>query len=346
VKNIIGTICTGAFILSSAIPFSGAYADNCYIIKNNTSSPMSVDLQYTAPLIGEGTPTQIPIPPMGVYPQTGQWCWHTPDGYYGNAIVSGNGVASWHGALVLGNGPLAAPSGTYALNVPVAPPPPLPPSTQPAPPPPPPASTSAYRAIDDGSVMTLTFSGNNMHGVLVSPEYDHQISGVRQGPNWAVTVLRTTRHPTCPVTLTGFLSPGPGNQWTLGVSSPGGGCGLGAGFNQARKWVQIPGCPVPPSGNWTSSDLHMNTIRNGCDFSGNFSNAGYVHDFTAQWQGDWHYMFSVHRFQKRDGCQSYMWGTISATSTGSTTMQSDITESNQGCGLPPKMADVRTWTKQ
>jgi hypothetical protein len=195
-----------------------------------------------------------------------------------------------------------------------------------------------------------TANGSHVHGFIVSPEYEHIIDGnyVRSGAGpFTISVLRTTRHPYCQVSFSGVLAVGSQNgQWVTDVTSQGGGCGLDAGFKDSRKWTVIsPECPTPPSGTWRSNELQMSTTRDGCDFKGSFNTPAVDHEFRAVWQGGWHYMFTVLR-TRRDHCQAYMWGTLGSDQIGTGALNSVITKTDQGCGLPLNESDARVWTKQ
>jgi hypothetical protein len=201
--------------------------------------------------------------------------------------------------------------------------------------------------------MTLHFdrtpNGGHVHGFIVSPEYEHIIDGSfgGNGPPYTISVLRTTRHPFCQVSFAGVLATGPQNgQFVTDVTSQGGGCGLDAGFKDSKQWNVISNeCNTPPSGTFRSNELLMSTISDGCDFKGSFNTSTIDHEFHAVWQGGWHYMLTVQR-TTHSGCQAFMWGTIGSNQIGATTLNSVITKTNQGCGLPPNDSDARVWTKQ
>jgi Ricin-type beta-trefoil lectin domain-like len=93
-----------------------ARADNCYVLTNRTSSTQTWRFSYDGN-VPFGSPISIAMIPSGRYPVDGPWCFHTPDGIYVRVSLDNGGLTtSWTGQLILGNGPLAYPSGTYSLN--------------------------------------------------------------------------------------------------------------------------------------------------------------------------------------------------------------------------------------
>ena len=88
---------------------------NCYVLQNNTDSPQTWHFQYSNPL--PGAKTQLRLAAHAQFPANRAWCWDTPSDYYATTAVDpGAYTPSWQGALVLGNGSNAAPSGTYSLQ--------------------------------------------------------------------------------------------------------------------------------------------------------------------------------------------------------------------------------------
>jgi hypothetical protein len=90
---------------------------HCYRLKNESSVKVQVSFEYDD-VVPEGGPIHLGLPPGGVYPKSGEWCWDTPDGYYATVTFSGNVTPSWKGTLIMGNGDRAYPSGTYTFQNP------------------------------------------------------------------------------------------------------------------------------------------------------------------------------------------------------------------------------------
>lgn len=108
-----------ALVFLVMLVFSTASFANCYVIQNNTNYNVVLNFSYNSP-VGAGTITGATVFPHHQYPlDGGQWCFNTPAGFYATVYVTGGGNhphVSWNGALVLGNGPLARPSGVYSIN--------------------------------------------------------------------------------------------------------------------------------------------------------------------------------------------------------------------------------------
>src|SRR5262249_9474737 len=93
----------------------GSATANCYFLKNNTDSTQAWHFQYSKSL--PGAKTQLRLAAHAQFPANRAWCWDTPSEYYATATIDPGAYApSWQGALVLGNGSNASPSGTYSLN--------------------------------------------------------------------------------------------------------------------------------------------------------------------------------------------------------------------------------------
>jgi hypothetical protein len=102
-------------VFSLSLYFGCAQA-NCYVLKNNTNHVITFNFNYNTP-IGPGMPLSATVAAGQQYPLGGgQWCLNTPNGFYATIGFSGNGNPSWKGALMFGNGPLGATSGTYSVN--------------------------------------------------------------------------------------------------------------------------------------------------------------------------------------------------------------------------------------
>ena len=98
-------------LLASSLP---AFA-NCYVLKNETSSPQTFRFKLSHAI--PGLPPFITIAPRSQYPKKGTWCWNRPPEYYGLATPDpGSYIPSWQGPLILGNRGRASASGTYVLR--------------------------------------------------------------------------------------------------------------------------------------------------------------------------------------------------------------------------------------
>jgi hypothetical protein len=99
------------------------YAQKCYIFKNQTHQVVKLTFLYNSP-VGNGMPLTQEILSGGAWPQAPGWCWNTPSGFTAQVELSVGAAFRWPGALVLGNGPSGAPSGTYVIEKPKVPQPP------------------------------------------------------------------------------------------------------------------------------------------------------------------------------------------------------------------------------
>src|ERR1700719_2160888 len=121
-----------SLLLLTLLTVTASLGGNCYILQNNSKTVQTWRFRYDPYAPPYNAPIVMQMSPNGRYPVQNEWCWDLPDGYYAYVSIDilsetlsplPGFTPSWQGALVLGNGILAAPAGTYTLNPPTPPPP-------------------------------------------------------------------------------------------------------------------------------------------------------------------------------------------------------------------------------
>ena len=91
---------------------------NCYAFQNNTNSTLDISFRYTG-LTPPNAVLSASIAAYTLYPPNWQLCFSNTSAlllYAGSARMRRSDGQIWNGGFIVGDGPGAAPSGTYSIG--------------------------------------------------------------------------------------------------------------------------------------------------------------------------------------------------------------------------------------
>ncbi len=107
--------CAALAIVVNLLTATARADTHCYEFRNDSNQVVTLRFSYQ-PAIGNVI-VEVAIDPGKTYPFDGRpWCWNLPEEVSATVTLSGAGTPQWKGALVLGNRPATAPSGTYKVG--------------------------------------------------------------------------------------------------------------------------------------------------------------------------------------------------------------------------------------